>query len=350
MWVAFAEAKGFDPRLYGGADPAFAEDAVLAFLAYLRQDRCNGFSSLKAARSALASYFKFRRLPDPTKGPLVGAFLRGVARLEGGGDAPQRKLPFSARHMEALHDLLDLRGREGTAMWAGACLGFFFMLRVGNIAGKRGGAYDSMRIVRRRDVTFYAGAREVRLSSGLDVLRPDLLAAVDRVKVHVRKSKADQRARGFTRELHRSGHAFLCPVRALLDHCMATVDLPADWPVVAFDPPRAQRQAEEADMAGRVVTREQLSNVLKAVGQQLGEDPRDFASHSLRIGGATAMHGAGFSDAWIMFMGNWASAAYLIYCRASSELPKLFAQAMAHSTFQARRDFTDHNARRRGGG
>jgi hypothetical protein len=37
---------------------------------------------------------------------------------------------------------------------------------------------------------------------------------------------------------------------------MATVDLPADWPVVAFDPPRRQRQAEEYLLVWRIQFRD----------------------------------------------------------------------------------------------
>ena len=46
-----------------------------------------------------------------------------------------------------------------------------------------------------------------------------------------------------------------------------------------------------------------------------GLDPHRISSHSLRIGGATAMAAAGMSEYEIKQMGGWKSVLFLVYAR-----------------------------------
>lgn len=51
----------------------------------------------------------------------------------------------------------------------------------------------------------------------------------------------------------------------------------------------------------------------------VGEDPAQFGTHSLRIGGATALFAAGADPHVIRTMGRWSSDLYQLYVRASFE-------------------------------
>ena len=51
----------------------------------------------------------------------------------------------------------------------------------------------------------------------------------------------------------------------------------------------------------------------------IGEDPKEYGSHSARIGGATAMYKAGFNPLDIRLAGRWDSDCYLIYVHADRQ-------------------------------
>ena len=72
-----------------------------------------------------------------------------------------------------------------------------------------------------------------------------------------------------------------------------------------------------------------------------------LGSHSLRIGGATALHSKGTQDSAIMWFGNWSSPTYLIYCRASKDLANQFAETMAQADVVVHREDLDDQALRR---
>ena len=150
------------------------------------------------------------------------------------------------------------------------------------------------------------------------------LPRITRIEVTVKKSKTDQLERGFTRSLRCTGHPYLCVVTAVARHLIATADLPASWPVAAYDP-----AGSGGEVATAVITRGLLARVTKAVGQHLGEDPSSFGTHSYRIGGATAYHAAGMPETQIMNLGNWRSAAYLVYCWSIVNGPEFLERAVA---------------------
>lgn len=67
---------------------------------------------------------------------------------------------------------------------------------------------------------------------------------------------------------------------------------------------------------GRYVTAHEINHVLKLAVRRSGHDPDLYASHSLRIGGATAMAAAGRSTEEIMIAGRWKStSSFMMYIR-----------------------------------
>ena len=62
-----------------------------------------------------------------------------------------------------------------------------------------------------------------------------------------------------------------------------------------------------------------ISIAVKRCMVSVGEDPAQFASHSLRIGGATALFAAGADCTVIRTMGRWSSDLYRLYVRACFE-------------------------------
>jgi len=76
---------------------------------------------------------------------------------------------------------------------------------------------------------------------------------------------------------------------------------------------------------GKALEYDVVLALIKSLLVSIGENPAEFGTHSLRIGGATALFAAGANPTVIRTMGRWSSDLYRLYVRAS------FEQAVAWS-------------------
>ena len=60
-------------------------------------------------------------------------------------------------------------------------------------------------------------------------------------------------------------------------------------------------------------------------------DPARFSTHSLRIGGASALAAAGVPDYVILDMGRWKSLAFLAYVRRSTRMFEIARHALSRN-------------------
>lgn len=285
---------------------------------------------MRVKRSALKRYLGLlgiEELEGVTDAFHVRQFMLGCKREDAGdgGGARGLRQPVSQRLLRAIHSILDHESRAGRAMWAALCLGWFFMLRASNYAWPGAAGVGRNKVLRRSDVIFGRGANE-RVSFGSTPA-----GDVEWVEIHVRLSKTDQWGEGFRRRLYRAAHPSLCVVQALLNHLLESTDLPVSWPVVACDLRGTVRDCGAGPSS--YVRRQDVGKALQAGARWLGEEPSGYTSHSLRIGGATALHDLGVPDHWIMTMGFWKSATYLRYCRLTTRVPRTLARVMAHGEF-----------------
>ena len=70
---------------------------------------------------------------------------------------------------------------------------------------------------------------------------------------------------------------------------------------------------------GKPFEYEYMLQIVRWLMTCIGEEPLHFGTHSLRIGGATALQAAGASETVIRTMGRWASDIFRIYVRACYE-------------------------------
>jgi len=70
---------------------------------------------------------------------------------------------------------------------------------------------------------------------------------------------------------------------------------------------------------GSPFTYDNINRLVKLLMRTIGEDEHAFSTHSLRIGGATALFAAGATPTVIRTMGRWSSDCYRLYVRASYE-------------------------------
>ena len=89
------------------------------------------------------------------------------------------------------------------------------------------------------------------------------------------------------------------------------------------------------DVDGKALTYESLLAWVKRLMASVGENPDEFGTHSLRIGGATALFAMGADPTVIRTMGRWSSDCYRLYVRACYEA------TMAWSVKAGSADVTD---------
>ena len=80
---------------------------------------------------------------------------------------------------------------------------------------------------------------------------------------------------------------------------------------------------------GKALTVGQLNRWVQHLMGEIGEQPSEYGSHSLRIGGATALFAQGASELDIRLMGRWDSEIYRIYVRANARRAAQLARDMA---------------------
>ncbi|KAJ8544276.1 hypothetical protein ON010_g11995 [Phytophthora cinnamomi] len=139
------------------------------------------------------------------------------------------------------------------------------------------------------------------------------------VEITLRGSKTDQAGQSSKHVLLRSDLAPVCPVFAalLLKRNAEVLRLPPTHPVCSTN-------------YGKVLSSENMTRVLRGAATQCGEESSRISTHSLRTGGATTMHSAGF-DA-IGMHGKWVSDAYQVYIRqAPASRLQLAKRALANN-------------------
>jgi len=332
LWSRWCEAEGHPVFLFPDDLPK-SRETFFAFLVDQRDIRKNAANTLTGKKAAISFRFKYFNFPDPTQWFLIDQFLKGVRKSDG-GTAVIRKLPVGRRHLLEARGRCRLDARWGTALWASLMLGYFFVLRANNCAAPDAKDYDPGRVISRQDVAFFAGTTRVLLTT-------TTAPSITSVRLRIKSTKTDQLGKGFERDMYTNSDAELCVVKALVQHLLLTSNLPDDWPIAAYDPDRGGRTK-----AGGVIKRKHMADILKAAGKALGESMEGFGSHSLRIGGATALHMQGVPDSWIMWFGNWSSPTYLIYCRASSSMSLDFSEKMASADARVQQGDVDEQALR----
>jgi hypothetical protein len=183
---------------------------------------------------------------------------------------------------------------------------YFFMMRMKEF-GVSSGAVDPDSVLRGQDVRLTAEGE-------LNVKGTPL-----EVSVSFRKTKADQLAFGIEQSLARSGDREVCPV-AVMQRLRDVA-------------PERFGQGPEAELPlfrwgnGKVLDRLQVQAILQDSAVACGLPPERFQSHSLRIGGATALYQSTGEIELVKRRGRWSSDAVHRYLH--DELSAALSAAIA---------------------
>lgn len=96
------------------------------------------------------------------------------------------------------------------------------------------------------------------------------------------------------------------------------------------------------DANGAPLRASDVRKAVKKIVQIVGENPKLYGAHSLRIGGATAALAAGVSPAHIQLLGRWDSDCYQVYCRLCRQAAIAVGSKVASTEFEDFEGMFDH--------
>lgn len=224
--------------------------------------------------------------------------LRGVRRTQGRSHSRPPRSPVTTANLQQLLLFIqtqDISSHDKRLLWAAITVAFFGLLRVSEYTSGHTTTYNRTNTLLRTDINFSPNFTHVAIV--------------------LRSSKTDPFRNGCCIRVGATANT-LCPVSAL-------------WNFVRQSGYNSGPLFTYSD--GSYLSRSRLSSLLTACFSD-----KNLNTHSLRIGGASAMATAGLPDSSIMVMGRWSSNAYQRYLRFPDAMIQETARKMSHSVVTAR--------------
>jgi hypothetical protein len=303
-----------DPARYSDAD---IEELLIQFVAYQVVVLGYKATTVDGYLSAIRFWHLTNGLPNPisNKGRLA-LVRRGAKRFSGCSKPKVAVTPDMLKHIRST---LDLTSPEGALMWAALLLGFFYLLRCSEYLYCPG-RVDDRKVLTVADILFARDGDDLPFHRRWEA---------NRVNLHIRYAKNDQMGLGADVVCYATGEGEFCPIWAinnLLDH----------RPGVLGSEPLCM-------VGGKHLARGAMVTVLKQGATDLGQPEEDYATHSLRIGGATTMVNEGVAVETVRRHGRWTSIdMWRRYAHTTNDLTKGVSSVMARAKYtvaQASRDF-----------
>ena len=220
-----------------------------------------------------------------------------------------RPYPVTVVILLDIHDRLDLDDFDQLLLWTALCVGFLFLLRGGEYLCHDGADWGWPKIVRGADIKLWSLGRHTLGGDG-----------AEEVSLAIRSAKADIFNAGTSRNHFRSGSP------------ICVVDMLAR---LQRKCPQRFQGGDESELPlfrkadGAPLFRSEVQETIQEAATRCGVPKERIATHSLRIGGASALLHAGYSIALIQRFGRWASNAFQAYLWESSEGARGVAAKMA---------------------
>ena len=286
---------------------------ILSYMAFLRQD-------VKVEPGTVGVYlsgtrFMLNNCNVDTSFIDRSQFIKSTRRgmhvafraVEGNSKKDRTTLPFTVDMiLYAIDTYLNTSQVYGLGVATAIVLAFVCLLRISEYT-----ISDNVHYLRAEDVIFVVSG-----PSGGEVFIPSseahrfTLDVINEVIVTVRSAKNDA---------HGEGHRF-CFKKNSPDSGMAFDLLPMLFNWAAFALPTQGRMFFSSQSKRFELTPDHINKTLKRVAMVFGfKDGSHFSSHSLRIGGASALAAANVPDYIIQKKGRWKSLAFLQYIRLASK-------------------------------
>ena len=295
-WCAWTRRQGWSQEyLSRSEDPVEQENKVLAYVGYLGWLGASP-NTIRQHLFAMKSMHKKTGRGDPTEKMYRIWILVNALDRKSSTRRP-RRLGVTPEMLEWLGaQLVDsLENERNNTTWSDAAmvmaaleLAWFYMLRAKEFADSNG--VDEEMIVRGCDVRLTHQGR-----------RADPGQATE-ITLQFRKTKVDQMAFGTSKTLESTGRHHLCPVEAM-------ERMRQSWPLRFQDGHSENSKPLFRWASGRVLKRLEIQHLLQRAASGVGLPPCRFLSHSLRIGGATALFQSTADIEMGKRAGRWTSSA-----------------------------------------
>ena len=216
-------------------------------------------------------------------------------------------LKWVGKHLEEGSDAHGDLKVDCRMIQAALLTAWLYMLRAKEFTDSSG--VDLAMIVRGQDIQLSTQGEQVNQGA-------------EEATLQFRKTKADQEAFGTCKTMLRTGVQYVCVVEAL-----------EKFKEVA---PRRFDKGPESHMplfrwsSGQVLKRLEVQNILQKAAKGIGLPADRFQSHSLRIGGASALYQATGEVEVVKRTGRWSSSAVQRYLHDSGDVLKGLSKKMAN--------------------
>ncbi|KAE8968658.1 hypothetical protein PR001_g27724 [Phytophthora rubi] len=277
-----------------------------AFAVYLwkfgmnRKQTGNTYSTICSKLCAVRWFHKNTAGYDPGVNASHAILLRGIRRFS---DPVVKQQPLTARLLRMIFGAIDLTQPRDQLLWGGLLLGYFFLLRRSEylFIGRKVHSY----ILRLSAIRFFGDNEQS--------VEPKQARVVG---VTLNGAENNQFGREEIRYHGKSGDKVICPVRA------------ARWVLKAAIAFGTNPGGPALSMRKRGISAEDISKTIKRAASRSGLDPARFSTHSVRIGGATALLNAGADRLVIKLLGRWLSNAFEDYPVLSAKGTQGLSQQM----------------------
>ena len=296
-------------------------EKAIAYVSYL-SSLGRAHSTIKKKLSGIRYHHRLHGLQDPfTDSPALTYTLKGLKKVAG---ASRGKMPATKDLLEHVNDRLNTGSVMLACLSAAVQLAFFILLRSSEycvIPLNRDGAFDKDSTLLDGDVMLICRGR----MAPWDEVEEEDYPFVTEVVISIKKSKTDQNRVGVTRSAERTGER-LCAVEAMLRF----IKLRLEYGVNNDDEKPFFRWGSDHTQHLR---RDSVSKALKSSAAMLGQHVHEYASHSLRIGGATALIHSGASPEAVRRFGRWKSDTWQQYSWSTRGLLSGLSTLMAKSEY-----------------
>ena len=290
-------------------------ELLTAFAEHVRTGACGQGNRVRAgtvqvAICAIGKTFELDGLPNPSYRTEGRYWLQLERQLEGfrRQDPPaQHKL---AVPVSLINFLINQGNSSPSTKVKAICdmcsIAFYYLLRVGEYTSHRRKDRRRTQQFRVCDITFYAADHTIIPNTA------DLSTLSTAARATMRITNQKNGARGSIIS-HDTSHTIACPVRALARRVHHILSQPGGSPndiISTYYSPQTKSL--------RCLQSGDINKMLKAATVATGLDTKGFppssiSSHSLRAGGAMAMHLNGVPRDTIRKQGRWSSDTFLMY-------------------------------------
>ena len=197
---------------------------------------------------------------------------------------------------------VDRSSGDGQMLWGSILLAFFFLDRCSELWGPitvdKSTGTDRIHCIQAHHVIL-----RNKYGQQVDSHADDVTSVEIRFVTH----KGDRIGQGVSIRHYRAGDERLCPVSAAIQ-CL---EARRKW----LEQGKKLGPYLTSVSAKATIKKKQVADAIKEAAKASGYAPRDYSSHSLRIGGACALLAAGKSDLVIRLMGRWSSWCFTVYTR-----------------------------------